>query len=82
MGRKKKSVVEGHNPGKRKAANRRKAKRSPISEMYREQEEARPVVRSKQARKTSAKKSKRSGGAVKKRGKRVQAVKNPTRRSA
>jgi hypothetical protein len=82
MGRKKKSVTGGHNPGKRKAANRRKAKRSPISEMYSDQEESRPVVRSKSPRKTAAKKSKRSGGASKERGKRVQAVKNPTRRRA
>jgi hypothetical protein len=70
MGRRKKSLVENPNPPKRRAANRRKAKRSPVSEMYAERETERTTVRSRRPRKTSAS-SKRSGSAVRKRGKRV-----------
>jgi hypothetical protein len=82
MGRRKKSLVVNPNPPKRRAANRRKAKRSPVSEMYAAQEQERSTVRSRRPRKVSASKRKRSGGAVKERGKRVAPAKAVNRRRA
>ena len=77
--RRKQSLKEGR-PPKRRGANRRKAKQDPIAAGYAAREEERPTVRSKQARKTAGGKRKASGPA-RKRGKKTQAVKNPTRRS-
>ncbi len=78
--RRKTSLKEGK-PPKRRGANRRKAKPDPIAEMYAGSEEGLPAKRSKQPRKASGGSRKRSGPKSKQRGKKVAAVKRPTRRS-
>lgn len=77
--RRKKSVDEGR-PPKRRAANRRKSLPDPIAEMYAGREEGLPTKRSKRPRKTSGGSRTRSGPGSKQRGKKVAAVKRPTRR--
>lgn len=76
--RRKKSLVDDR-PPKRRAANRRKAKPDPTSELYRDTQEGWPVARSKQPRATSKGRRTRSGP-VRKRGKKTAAAKRSTQR--
>jgi hypothetical protein len=76
----KKSLKEGK-PPKRRAASRRKSQPDPIAEMYAGHQEGLPAKRSKRPRKTSGGTRTRSGPSTKQRGKKVAAVKRPTRRS-
>lgn len=78
----KRSLRERKSPPKRRGANRRKAKTDPISQLYAELQQDWPRARSKRPRKVSAKQRKRSGGAVKKRGKKVAVAKARSQRRA
>ena len=79
--RKKRSVKESP-PPKRKAANRRKAKKDPISEMYANAEQGWPATRTKQPRKASGGKRQASGPAHASRGKKTAAAKRTIQRAA
>jgi hypothetical protein len=70
----KKSVSE-RDPPKRRAANRRKARRDATSDMYQNMQGDRQTVRSKQPRAASGGKRKRSGPARKQRGKKTASAK-------
>lgn len=80
MPKRKKSLRENPNPPKRRAANRRKAKRDPISELYADRQQDWPKARSKRPRKTSASKRKASGGGRTQRGKKTASAKRSTQR--
>jgi hypothetical protein len=77
--RRKKSLDEGR-PPKRRGANRRKSQPDPITAMYAGREEGLPAKRSKQPRKAAGGTRTRSPSS-RRRGKKVAAVKRPTRRS-
>jgi hypothetical protein len=79
--RKKKSVDEGR-PPKRRAANRRKAQRDPISQMYAERQGEWPSARSKAPRKKAGGRRTRSGPAKTQRGKNTASAKRATQRPA
>jgi hypothetical protein len=71
MPHKRKKSVSERDPPKRRAANRRKARRDATSDMYQNMQGDRQTVRSKQPRAASGGKSKRSGPARKQRGKKT-----------
>lgn len=79
--RKKRSVKEGP-PPKRRAANRRKAKKDPISEMYANAEQGSATTRTKRPRKVSGGKRQASGPAHASRGKKTAAAKRSTQHAA